>query len=188
VRKARFDKTFSQFVQSQKERRPADLLPGSGGDRARACTAYTDPAKAGPDYALQGEYKGEVPGEGEVGAQVIAEGGGKFTARFLHGGPPGAGWDGSTEVKTQAKTEGGKAVINDPEGTAEIGDGKITGKTKDGVAFTPLRVEQVCWRPARAFWNRTRSPVPGVALGLILRAFQATAVARTRILPVAWIY
>jgi hypothetical protein len=73
---------------------------------------------------------------------VIAEGGGKFTARFLHGGLPGAGWDGVTEIKAQAKTEGGKAVINDPEGTAEIGDGKITGKTKDGVAFTLLRVER----------------------------------------------
>ena len=41
---------------------------------------FTDPAAAGPDYALQGEYAGTVyfPGRGSEGAglQVIALGGG----------------------------------------------------------------------------------------------------------------
>jgi len=36
---------------------------------------FTDPTQAGPDYAVQGEYAGEVKGDNEsvkIGVQVIA--------------------------------------------------------------------------------------------------------------------
>ena len=52
----------------------------SSGARA-ASEAFTDPAKAGPDYAAQGEYKGELKIQDQsapFGAQVIALGDGKF--------------------------------------------------------------------------------------------------------------
>ncbi len=41
---------------------------------------YTDPKDAGPDYALQGEFKGALPADDNRtwGAQVIALGNGKF--------------------------------------------------------------------------------------------------------------
>ena len=97
----------------------------------------TDPTLAGPDFAVQGEYEGQLGDKDsmKVGAQVIALGDGKFEIIFLTGGLPGAGWDGKTKAKASAKTEGGKTVISGDKCTGEIVDGKSTGKM-DGLLFT----------------------------------------------------
>src|SRR6266436_5797839 len=54
--------------------------------------AITDPALAGPDYLLQGEYAGWIyaPGRGNeyAGLQVVALGDGKFDAVQYRGGLP----------------------------------------------------------------------------------------------------
>jgi hypothetical protein len=91
-------------------------------------SAITDPAQAGPDYALQGEYLGSVyfPGRGSEGCglQVVALGGGKFDAVCYRGGLPGAGWDRVTKLNYSGQAEDGKVTFALPSG----------GFTVDGLA------------------------------------------------------
>src|SRR5262245_46614081 len=87
----------------------AGQQPGGKAPR-RANETFTDPAKAGPDYQIQGEYVGESPGHPKFGAQVVAEGDGKFFMRALRGGLPGDGWDGERQHRFTVKTENGKTT------------------------------------------------------------------------------
>jgi hypothetical protein len=63
------------------------------------------------DYAIQGEYTGNMGGA-KAGVQVVALGGGKFDLVLYRGGLPGDGWSGK-----QAETD---------RGNAETADGKVT--------------------------------------------------------------
>jgi hypothetical protein len=93
---------------------------------------FTDAAKAGPDFALQGEYEGEAGGK-KIGAQVVALGDGKFDVYFLAGGLPGAGWEkGKARVKVPAATADGKTTVSGGGYEAVIADGKLTGKGPEG--------------------------------------------------------
>src|ERR1700722_7896820 len=84
-------------------------LPGTTGEdkkdekkdppkkKERIAIAEPKDAAKDPDFAIQGEYEGTVPADGQeqkAGAQVIANGLGEFTIKFLKDGLPGAGWDG----------------------------------------------------------------------------------------------
>jgi hypothetical protein len=74
--------------------------------------AYTDPTKVDEDFALQGEYSGEVQtqdGDLKVGAQVIALGDGKFRLVGHHGGLPGDGWNGSEKREAETSRTGDRA-------------------------------------------------------------------------------
>ncbi len=130
---------------------------------------WTDPKDPTlpPDYQVQGEYSGEIPGGGKLGAQVIALGGGAFQAVLLPGGLPGDGWDGAGRLLLDGKLEGDKATFKTFEGkrkylaqkpeefsatrsipkdqkpwSAEISGGVLKGKTDDGKAFDLKRVER----------------------------------------------
>ena len=93
--------------------------------------AFTDPAKAGPEYQIQGEYAAKG-----YGAQVIALGDGKFRAVLHQGGLPGDGWDKKkkTEINGQTTTggaafEGGgwKGSLTDKSLTLTGGHGEMGG-------------------------------------------------------------
>lgn len=104
--------------------------------------AITDPSKAGPDFKIQGEYEGEVTGKGKLGVQVVALGGSKFDVYFLTGGLPGAGWDAKTRTKIAAETKDDKTALGGTTWSGSFADGKISGKTADGDAFSANRVER----------------------------------------------
>jgi hypothetical protein len=97
---------------------------------------FTNPADAGPDFAIQGEYEGS-----EVAAQIIALGDGKFRAVGFAGGLPG-----SPESKKQTEAEGervGDKVTFEKDGTrAEISGGKLTATNPEGKVFNLSKVER----------------------------------------------
>ena len=100
----------------------------AAGTRAAGVEAFTDPAKAGPDYAIQGEYKGELKLDQDttVGAQVIALGDGTFHGEFFIGGLPGDGWKrDDLQLGVDSKTEDGVIVFAGDNGTAKVADGKL---------------------------------------------------------------
>ena len=70
-----------------------------------------------PDFALQGEYVGDVNNE-HFGVQIIALGNGKFHGVAYRGGLPGAGWDSSDKI------EG--------DGERAAADGSVTMSGKNG--------------------------------------------------------
>jgi hypothetical protein len=97
-----------------------------GGLLAAADTnpAYTNPAEAGPDFVIQGEYVGSA-GEHRWGVQIVALGDGKFDLVGYKGGLPGDGWKRGDETKR------GTGELKDA--VAEFRGDTWTGKIKDGV-------------------------------------------------------
>jgi hypothetical protein len=97
--------------------------------RATEDQAFTDPAKAGPDFAIQGEYKGELKLDDvtPLGSQVIALGDGKFRGEFFFGGLPGDGWSrGDMQLGVDSTTENGVVTFMGDNGSAKIIEGKMT--------------------------------------------------------------
>ena len=87
--------------------------------------AITDPAKAGPDFAIQGEYAGEIDGK-KVGVQVVALGDDKFDMVVYGGGLPGDGWKkGDKKEKTTGTLKDGVATFP-AEKPVTIKDGTLT--------------------------------------------------------------
>jgi hypothetical protein len=99
-------------------------------------------AESDPDFKIQGEYAGEVPGKGKYAAQVVALGGGTFDVWFLAGGLPGAGWDGKTRTRVAAATAAGKVSFSGELGSGTIAAGRLSGKTASGDDYTLERTER----------------------------------------------
>ncbi|MBN1909562.1 MAG: DUF1080 domain-containing protein [Pirellulales bacterium] len=112
--------------------------------------AQTDPAKAGPDFAVQGEYVGLVEtakgvetsgGKAKFGAQVIALGKGEFHLVAYHGGLPGAGWDKSDKFEADGKAVDGVVQFASPahEAKVTLKDGALTVTDTDGKVIGTLK-------------------------------------------------
>jgi hypothetical protein len=90
---------------------------------------FTDPAKAGPEFAMQGEYKGELKADDQslpIGAQVVALGDGKFHGVFYFNGLPGDGWTrNDNKVEADSETVDGAVTFTGDGGSAKIVDGKM---------------------------------------------------------------
>ncbi|QJW93013.1 3-keto-disaccharide hydrolase [Frigoriglobus tundricola] len=108
---------FSESVAQEKKDPPKK--------KERIAIAEPKDAAKDPDFAVQGEYEGELKGKeaGKVGVQVIANGLGEFTVKLLKDGLPGAGWDGKTSKKFVAVTQSKGVVI--------LGSNKGAGKAED---------------------------------------------------------
>ena len=96
---------------------------------------YTDPARAGPDYEIQGEYLGQArleKGEQTWGAQVIALGNGKFHLVLFHGGLPGMGWKrGDEQLLGDGQISDSGATFQMDQWSATIRVGTLTVFNRD---------------------------------------------------------
>lgn len=99
--------------------------PVCGADKSPAAIRVED---ADSDYALQGEYVGEINRDGaqvKFGVQIIAQGDGKFHGVGYAGGLPGDGWDGSERIEGDGRREGDAAVFGKDDVIARIQNGEI---------------------------------------------------------------
>jgi hypothetical protein len=105
---------------------------------------FTDPASAGTDFAVQGEYSGEVTSpEGEkhkIGVQVIALGEGKFRSVAYIGGLPSEGWKkGDHKHSADGKTENGVTTFQGDERQGRIKDGQLVITDSSGKEHGTLK-------------------------------------------------
>lgn len=99
---------------------------------------FLDPAKAGQDYADQGEYRNDWGG-----AQVIALGEGNFRMVTYRGGLPGDGWDKEYRQEQAGKREGNKIIFKGENNyRAELEKGKITITSDSGGPWTMEKIER----------------------------------------------
>ncbi|MBW3598620.1 MAG: DUF1080 domain-containing protein [Planctomycetes bacterium] len=84
-------------------------------DKTEVWTDADDPSLP-KDFAIQGEYLGEIEGGQTLGAQVISLAGGAFQAVVYPDGLPGAGWGGEEKILMDGRLEGEKAVFEPASG------------------------------------------------------------------------
>jgi hypothetical protein len=116
----------------------ADAKPKEAAAARPEAETFIDPAKAGPDYLDQGEYKNDWGG-----AQVIALGSNNFRMVTYKGGLPGDGWDKESKTETVGKREGDKIVFTGKDGyKAELAGGKITINSDAGGPWTMDKISR----------------------------------------------
>lgn len=99
-------------------------------------------AKKDPDFAIQGEYEGELgdqDGKQKWGLQVIALGDGKFHVVAYSGGLPGAGWNKEEKIEADGSATDGIAKFSGERGSATIKDSVAAVKNPDGKPLGDLK-------------------------------------------------
>ena len=116
--------------------------PGKAAGKGEEHPVYIDPASAGPDYSIQGEYVGKAA-DGKTAAQVIALGDGQFTVVVLGGGLPGDGWDGKTRSEFAARRQGETVEFSPSSGKkGSIHNGVLTLPSRDAGSIELKKVER----------------------------------------------
>lgn len=103
---------------------------------AAAPGTIIDPAKAGLEYLIQGEYASRG-----FGVQVIALGDGNYRAVIHEGGLPGAGWDKKAKIELGGKAAGKGATFPEAKGWKASIAGKVmklTGPKADTAELIKL--------------------------------------------------
>jgi hypothetical protein len=102
---------------------------------------YIDPQKAAadPDFALQGEYAGQLKDD-KFGVQIIALGNGKFHGVAYRGGLPGDGWDESDKIEGDGEraADGSVTMVGREGDKAAIKDNVLTILNADGMKVAEL--------------------------------------------------
>lgn len=113
----------------------------AAGGKKNTKQAFLDADSAGPDFAVQGEYRGTL-GKAEVGAQVIALGDGGFSIQLYPGGLPGAGWNGKPRMQLTGKAGGDSVAVSGNGFTGAIlgASGSFTGTDGDGAVLKLAKV------------------------------------------------
>ncbi len=104
---------------------------------ALAEEGFLDPEKAGPDFAMQGEYEGH-----ESGAQVIAMGSGKFRIVGWENGLPGVAAEANRRVEIDGERMGERVTFRGDGWEGTIENGKLTGTSDEGGKFELKRIER----------------------------------------------
>ena len=102
-----------------------------------ADSTFTDPAAAGVDFQLQGEYSGE-----KCGAQIIALGDGKFHLVGWDNGLPGEAPDAKKNQEIDGSLEGGAVHFKNADWDATLANGELTGTSADGQKRTLKKIER----------------------------------------------
>lgn len=105
---------------------------------------FTKAEEAGPDFEVQGEYVGELnlpEGPAKFGAQILAQGEGKFRIVLYPGGLPGEGWKrGDAKHDAEGKMEDGHAVFRGGDGgMGVVKDGALHVSHGDGKEIGALQ-------------------------------------------------
>ena len=101
--------------------------------------AFTNPAEAGPDFAVQGEYVGDAHAE-KWGVQVIALGDGKFSLVGFKGGLPGEGWQrGDDTRQAEGELKGDVCTLRGEGFSVEIKGAVGTVKNEGGETIGELK-------------------------------------------------
>lgn len=111
------------------------LLAGLNTVSAAKNVDAADPKKVDADFKFQGEYAGSLGGQYDVGAQVIALGGGKFKMVLYPGGLPGAGYDGGEKREYDGARDGDTVTFTGGTTGKIISGGKLTFE-RDGQSFS----------------------------------------------------
>jgi hypothetical protein len=103
----------------------------------------TDITKVDADFAVQGEYVGEIVGadgkSAKYGIQVVAQSPGKFRAYGHQGGLPGDGWDKSKKVEGDGQTKDGVTLFPKFLGSARIKEQVLTITSAGGAKIGELK-------------------------------------------------
>lgn len=102
---------------------PVLVLPGLVLAKGKATI---DRYKVDKDFAIQGEYVGELTKDGKTskwGGHAIALGNGKFRGLGYPGGLPGDGWNGEKTKPAEGGWEGNRVVLLNEEVRIELSDG-----------------------------------------------------------------